>query len=462
MSLTRNEIYTLIYQLKGLLEKAKFQSIKEIEPFKWILCLTKDQTQFFLLLCFKAPFVRFHLLSSSPDCYASSFSLKLTSYLKQSEVKQIDGVNKDRILMITFESKGSCFHLIGEFFPQRPNLYLVDEKMNIIHSINPVEVQIYQPPENPRKLEKEQIEGGINHLSIEEKFEQLEKEQSVLQTKKMIQNHLSLMLKKAQKLKQKLTKDLEQCLQWPKIQHEAMLLQSHIFKIHKGMKEVFVNDWENDNIETVLSLDHSLSPKEQIARRFQQSKKLRLGIEHHEKNLLKIEKDLEHFATELKLVEEMHTLDDLKSFSQKVGLPLERNKKQINEKKRLPYYEFKTESGLKIWVGKNAHANEQLTFRYAKGSDYWLHVSDLPGSHVVLRVEKKQEPDHDSLLDAVQLALVYSKAKEKGEADLCLTQCKYVSRFGRNSPGKVQISKHKMMHAKVDSLRFQKIKERNN
>jgi predicted ribosome quality control (RQC) complex YloA/Tae2 family protein len=180
---------------------------------------------------------------------------------------------------------------------------------------------------------------------------------------------------------------------------------------------------------------------------------LRSGIEHSKAMLKRIDSEIAHIKKDLEALKHVDSWKGLSPF-EVVKVPKDRE-----EQKKLPYYEFTTSGGLKVWVGKNAKANDQLTFRYAKGSDYWLHVADFPGSHIVLRVGKNQEPDPESIQDALQLAIGYSKAKDQGAAEVCVTQCKYVSRLGKNAPGKVQISKHKNLHVKFDPAKFKRIKE---
>jgi len=65
------------------------------------------------------------------------------------------------------------------------------------------------------------------------------------------------------------------------------------------------------------------------------------------------------------------------------------------------------------------------------------------------------------LQDALQLALHYSKAKNRGEAEVCLTQRKFVSRLKKGKTGQVQISKHKIIFIRFDPKRHLHIKERN-
>lgn len=48
--------------------------------------------------------------------------------------------------------------------------------------------------------------------------------------------------------------------------------------------------------------------------------------------------------------------------------------------------------GYPIFVGRNARENDALTFGLARSEDLWLHARNVPGSHVVVRLEKGTEP----------------------------------------------------------------------
>jgi predicted ribosome quality control (RQC) complex YloA/Tae2 family protein len=97
-----------------------------------------------------------------------------------------------------------------------------------------------------------------------------------------------------------------------------------------------------------------------------------------------------------------------------------------------------------MWVGKSAKDNHQLTFRYAKGSDYWLHVQDSSGSHVLV---KSAQLTAQSLEEAAHLAAYYSPQKQafqRGEpVSVCYTQVKYVKAIKGGAPGRVQMQQFK-------------------
>lgn len=283
--------------------------------------------------------------------------------------------------------------------------------------------------------------------SLSDDQEQFEREKQ--QLRKKIQRQLTRALKR----KFKCEEDFVTFSQWEKIQHEGRLIQANLFQLKKGMTEAVIHDWESD-AEVKIALNPQLEPKEIAEALFHKSKKYRRGLTHIDRRMQAVEKEIASLQELQKQLSAVTTSEDLLQFNAQMG-PSEATKKEEREaRKKLPYHEFMTAAGLPLWVGKSAKDNDTLTFHYAKGSDWWLHVSDFSGSHVILRVPKGQEPDDASLKEAMQAALTYSKAKSRGEADICITQCKYVSRIGKGNPGKVQISKHKVVFFKnINPLR---------
>ena len=295
-----------------------------------------------------------------------------------------------------------------------------------------------------------------------QKFNPEEEQGDFLEKKELVELQLKKQHQQFLKAKNKLSQDLEAALRWEEVQHEATLLQSNLFKIEKGMSQITVNDWLQDNTEKKILLDPTMKPADEIAKRFQKSKKLKRGIEPLRFKLEQIKKNLEKISSLLTLVPEITSEEELKIFCQKNYIsPKVTSPKSKKILPALPYREFISQSGMQIWVGKSAKDNDKLTFTHGNGSDYWLHASGVPGSHVVLHLGKHKEPDEDSIKDAVQTALFYSKAKDNQEGEVCITQCKYVTRYGK-LPGKVQISHHRNVYAKIDHIRLKKLRERKN
>ncbi len=101
---------------------------------------------------------------------------------------------------------------------------------------------------------------------------------------------------------------------------------------------------------------------------------------------------------------------------------------------------FLTTSGLEVLVGQDDLSNDELTFRVGRANDIWLHVSGVPGSHVLLRCgDAKTSPDKNSLKEAAGLAAWFSKMREGGKVAVHYCPVQQVSKPRKAKPGSVTI-----------------------
>ena len=110
-----------------------------------------------------------------------------------------------------------------------------------------------------------------------------------------------------------------------------------------------------------------------------------------------------------------------------------------------------------VWVGRAARDNDQLTFQHAKGNDLWLHTADAPGSHVVLRLPGKADPDPEEVLDAATLAVHFSPLNETSRADVHVARVKEVRKPRGAKPGLVTLSGGKTLRIRMQPERLQRL-----
>ncbi len=111
-------------------------------------------------------------------------------------------------------------------------------------------------------------------------------------------------------------------------------------------------------------------------------------------------------------------------------------------------------------MGRNARENEELTFGLAKSDDLWLHAHGMPGSHVVVRLEKGADPPPETIRDAATLALLYSDLKKSGKGEVMYTKRKYVRKVKGQPPGTVTVTQEKSVFVTLDRTRLEALKER--
>mmetsp|Transcript_24562 Transcript_24562/g.58907 ORF Transcript_24562/g.58907 Transcript_24562/m.58907 type:complete len:333 (-) Transcript_24562:50-1048(-) len=104
---------------------------------------------------------------------------------------------------------------------------------------------------------------------------------------------------------------------------------------------------------------------------------------------------------------------------------------------RKPYFIYTAEDGTEIWVGRGSRDNDELSIKLRHPSDWWMHVSGHPGSHVVIKCQD-DEPPKEAMLDAAVLALEFSKGGHS--SPVSVTRARNVSKRSGAPAGQVQLN----------------------
>ncbi len=450
----------------ALMEVLSKELQARVANFTVVNCFPNDLRRFFLTLqgknhqetlffCFTPPFLRFHLTSSLPP--HSSSSHPLSAFLKGATLKNACLLQHDRILQLTFIIPQGERRLIAEFFSKHPNYYLVQPDGKIVFALHPLVQTHYLLP--PLRAFTSETSPWFSHREVDRAYKEIEKQWELNREKQALTHQFSKQMKKLKRKEHDIAENLKECAQWSHIQHEGDLIKAHFASIQKGVSSLIVHDWMTDQ-PYHLKLNPAKTPQEEMAARFKRAKKLHLGQEPLTQYLKRIQTELHSLEQQKQKLSLVQTADELAAFKSTLSfLPTSQTIPSAISPSPI-YKEYLSTNGVRIWVGKNAKANERLTFQLANGRDWWLHVRGYSGSHVIIRLGKDQEPDSETLKDAMQLALYYSKARLQGEGEICFTQRKYVSRLGKGKAGLVQISKHQTAWIRFDPARWQVLKER--
>lgn len=165
---------------------------------------------------------------------------------------------------------------------------------------------------------------------------------------------------------------------------------------------------------------------------------------------LKQAKDFIERASSIDDLEDIRIeLEDARIIKRKVS-----NKKKQTSKSK-PYH-YITDNSCDIYVGKNSKQNDYITLKLANKDDYWFHIKDLPGSHVILRNENVDTIDIEI---AAYLAAVNSSADNYGKIDIDYTRKKNVNKAKGAKPGMVYYTDFKTITVDLNNDLMQKVKE---
>lgn len=98
-------------------------------------------------------------------------------------------------------------------------------------------------------------------------------------------------------------------------------------------------------------------------------------------------------------------------------------------------FHYISSDGFDIYVGKNNYQNDELTFRFASGNDWWFHAKQIPGSHVIVRADRDGELPDRTFEEAARLAAYYSKGRLQEKVEIDYVQKKHVKKPGGAKPG---------------------------
>ena len=104
------------------------------------------------------------------------------------------------------------------------------------------------------------------------------------------------------------------------------------------------------------------------------------------------------------------------------------------EKVKSKPFHYISSDGYDMYVGKNNYQNDELTFKFATGNDWWFHAKGMPGSHVVVKNKGEEMPDR-VYEEAAMLAGYYSKGRESDKIEIDYLQKKNVKKPAGSAPG---------------------------
>lgn len=458
MSLTYEEMSVLIQETAAALLETKLEKIEELADRLFLLTFLKKDQRIQLLISLQSHHLRFHLVAHTPRPHKNRLCEMMMQKIGNATLQQIELLNRDRILCLTLSKHGHTLRLICEFFSKGANLLLIDSTDEILLSWKPLEKKTFAIL--PHTSSHTPLPSRFkNSWEVEDFYRQLENKEELEQKRRSLLSLLKKRHKKHLQAVQTFQNQLEENRQWEQFHHQAELLQSHFYLLKRGLSSISVPDWTHENQEVMIHLDPSLEPKDLVAKAFQKARKMRKSLPHLEERLKVASVRLAEQDLITEKFEKAEKLEELKTLCTTYQLPFASHA-PLQEKrvKTHPFREFISASGLPIYVAKRAVDNDQLTFSFAKGSDWWFHVRNFPGSHVIIKPKHKEEaPDNEAIQDAALLAFHFSKASKESHAEICMTQKKHLARVSKKQPGKVMISKHKVLHLSMDAKRLENI-----
>ena len=222
----------------------------------------------------------------------------------------------------------------------------------------------------------------------------------------------------------------------------AQLLTSSGKKPDQRYERVSVTDYFSDPPQEIeIELDASITLRENIERMFKRQQKAGRGKQMVARQLAEVHGREAAIAERMRRLQAIKDWDTWLAIADRVATEQTRATAQEGFEPAKPRYRTLTVEGFEILLGRNSRENDVLTFHVAAPDDFWMHVADYSGSHVVIRNPAKVKALPDNvLLKAAQLAAFFSQARNSPKVEVHYTRRKYVSKPRRARAGLVKLA----------------------
>ena len=280
---------------------------------------------------------------------------------------------------------------------------------------------------------------------------------------------------KTQDLRKLITQNIERCIRKKDIQMQTLrsiknrdelrlkgeLLTANIYSIKKGMTTVELPNYYSENQELVaIELDSNKTPSENAQKYYKAYNKAKRTFEALKDQIKSNDEELAYLESVLTSVNNCTDEQDVKEIRRELReegyVKKVKNQKDKSKKHSVPLH-FISQDGFDIYVGKNNIQNDELTLKFARPRDIWMHTKNIPGSHVIIVANGQTIPD-TTLNEGAMLSAFYSKAKNSSKVPVDYTEKKNVKKPNGSKPGFVIYETNKTAYITTSEEEIKKIR----
>lgn len=381
------------------------------------------------------PRAKYQLPPLKPGNNAWKLSEKAFTELKQKFpdpadfARQIDGLDgDDRQELVGYLSDNFSFNSWQTFREQfnNPHAFV------LINARRKRRIFPYLPYH--LDMEKESSNPSLNK-GLEDFYEYQTNRDWVRQRASRVERVVKNEQKKLKKKIVKLQKQLDQAENSEGYRIRGEILNTYLNRVQAGMKEISLPNYYENNRPLEIKLDPTISPARNSQKYFTRYKKLRDSIKHVKQQISIAQENIAYFDSVQTAIDNADP-QDIEQINEELANQgylrqqnKHRRKKRITEKS---LNKFRLSSGKTVLVGKNNYQNDWLSLKKANKNDYWFHVKNMPGSHVILC---DSQPTEQDIVETAEIAAYFSKGKLSAHVQVDYVQDKRIKKPHGAKPG---------------------------
>lgn len=215
------------------------------------------------------------------------------------------------------------------------------------------------------------------------------------------------------------------------------LLTTYGYNAQPGAKSLDVLNYYTGE-ELTIPLDPQLTALENAKKYFEKYSKLKRTFEAVTELLEETGNEVRHLdsiSTALDIALSEEDLVEIKEELMEYGYIKKRHAGSKKPKITSKPFHYISSDGYHMYVGKNNFQNEELTFKFATGNDWWFHAKGVPGSHVIVKTEGADDMPDSTFEEAGRLAAYYSQNRGNEKVEIDYIQKKQIKKPKGGKPG---------------------------
>lgn len=214
------------------------------------------------------------------------------------------------------------------------------------------------------------------------------------------------------------------------------LINTYGYGVPEGAKSMeALNYYTNETV--TIPLDETLSPSENAQKYFDKYGKMKRTYEALTELTKEVQAEIEHLKSISAALDIAVGEEDLVQIKEELIESGYIKRKSSGKKVKItskPFH-YLSSDGYDMYVGKNNFQNDELTFKFATGNDWWFHAKGCPGSHVIVKTKQGEEMPDATFEEAAKLAAYYSAGRQQGKVEVDYIQKKHVKKPNGGKPG---------------------------
>ena len=213
------------------------------------------------------------------------------------------------------------------------------------------------------------------------------------------------------------------------------LINAYGYGLEVGTKELeCLNYYTNENVK--IPLDPTMTPQENSQKYFAKYNKQKRTYEALTELIQETSDDIKYLESISNALDIALSEPDLAQIKEELIQSGYVRRKFTKKKVKLtskPLH-YISGDGYHMYVGKNNLQNDELTFQFANGNDWWFHAKGTAGSHVIVKTNGDELPDR-TFEEAGRLAAHYSKNRGNDKVEIDYIEKKHVKKPNGGKPG---------------------------